>query len=52
MDTNKKKALLVRIPEELHRQVKIIAVKKGFSINDYVIKAFEELVKKEEKDGK
>ena len=46
------KALLVRIPEELHKQVKLISVKKGISINDIVISAFRELVEKDKKNEK
>lgn len=49
MNSNNK-ALLVRIPEELHKQVKIIAVKKGISLNDIVIKAFKDLVEKDNKN--
>ena len=48
----KTKSLIVRLPPELHKKMKLISVQNERSMNDYVVKALEEIVKKEEKKGK
>ena len=47
MENNK--SLLIRMPKELHKQMKIISAKTDCSLNKYVIKAFEEIIKNENK---
>ena len=49
MENNK--SLLIRMPKELHRQMKIISAKTDCSLNKYVIKAFEEIIKSENIGG-
>ncbi len=46
---NKTKSLLVRMSPELHKKMKLISVKNDMSLNEYVIRAFEQIVAKEEK---
>lgn len=48
----KSKSLLVRMSPELHKQLKLIAVRNDRSINGYVINAIEKIVKSEEKKNK
>lgn len=42
------KTLLIRLSPELHKKMKLISVKNNCSLNEYVIKAFEKIVKDEE----
>ena len=50
MKTQKQKTLLIRMSPELHKKMKLISVKNECSLNEYVIKAFEKIVAKEEKE--
>ena len=52
MKTKKTKSLIVRMSPELHKKMKLISVKNECSLNEYVIKAFEKIVEKEEKEIK
>lgn len=52
MEYKKTKSLIVRMSPELHKKMKLISVKNDCSLNEYVIKAFEEIVAKEEKENK
>lgn len=38
------KTLLIRLPAELHKKMKLISVENECSLNEYVIKAFEKIV--------
>lgn len=46
------KSLLVRMSPELHKKMKLISVQTDCSLNDYVIKYFEQVVEKKEKENK
>ena len=50
MKTQKQKTLLIRMSPELHKKMKLISVKNECSLNEYVIKAFEKIVAKDEKE--
>ncbi len=42
------KSLIIRMSPELHKQIKLIAVKNDKSINEYVVEAIKKIVKVEE----
>lgn len=44
------KKLLVRIPKDIYMKMRIISVNTEKSLNQYVVDAFSELVKKHEED--
>lgn len=46
------KTLLIRLSPELHKKMKLISVKNNCSLNEYVIKSFEKIVKEEEQKEK
>lgn len=46
------KTLLIRLPAELHKKMKLISVKNECSLNEYVIKAFTKIVEKDELENK
>ena len=46
MDDNKKyKSILIRLSPELHKKMRHLSIESGLSINTYVVKALEEIVK-------
>lgn len=52
MKNTKTKSLIIRMSPELHKKMKLISVKNECSLNEYVIKAFEKIVAKDEKEKK
>lgn len=52
MELKKTKTLLIRLSPELHKKMKLISVQNDCSLNEYVIKAFEKIVKKDEEEKK
>ncbi len=43
----KEKRINLKLSEQLHRQVKLIAILKGITINEYIEQAIEKSVKKD-----
>lgn len=52
MKNTKTKSLIIRMSPELHKKMKIISVKNDCSLNEYVIRAFEKIVAKDEKENR
>lgn len=48
MDIEKQKTLLIRLSPELHKKMRLISVKNDCSLNQYVIEAFEKIIKENE----
>ena len=46
-DNKNNKQILIRVSQDLHREMKILSAKTGKSINDYVVSYLEHLVKVE-----
>jgi len=44
---DKNKQIIIRVNQDLHREIKIISAKTGKSINDLVVSYLEQLVKQE-----
>lgn len=42
----KEKTFLLRLPEELHKEIKIYCVERGISMKDFIMKAVTDRVEK------